>query len=163
MTTFFTSEQPNRVTQAWNRVARYPTYAGAQTAVDRLAKDEFPVEELSIVGSDLQLVEQVIERMSRGKAAGSGAASGAWFGLLLGVLFGIFASGTGFLAAILIGVLTCAAWGAVFGLIAYSASEGRRDFTALQTISAAHYDVIAAHGSVERARVLLGQAGLLPL
>ena len=162
MTMFLTSEQPNRIAQAWNTVARYPNYVGAQTAVDRLAKDGFPVEELSIVGSDLQLVEKVVGRVSPSKAAASGAASGAWFGLLLGVLFGIFASGTGFLAAILIGVLTCAAWGALFGLVAYSTSDGHRDFAGLQSISAAHYDVIATHGSVERARVMLGQAALLP-
>jgi uncharacterized membrane protein len=162
MTMYLTSDQPNRITQAWNTVARYPTYEGAQTAVDRLSKDGFPVEELSIVGSDLQLVEKVIGRLTRSKAVGSGAASGAWFGLLIGLLFGIFASGTGFLAAIFVGLLTGAAWGALFGVVAYAATEGRRDFTALQSISAAHYDVIATHGSVERARVMLGQAGLLP-
>jgi heat induced stress protein YflT len=162
MTMFLTSDQPNRITQAWNTVARYPGYAGAQAAVDRLSKDGFPVEELSIVGSDLQLVEKVTGPMTRRKAAAGGAASGAWFGLLLGLLFGIFASGTGFLAAILLGLATGAAWGALFGLVAYSATEGRRDFTALQSISAAHYDVIATHGSVERASIMLGQAGLLP-
>jgi hypothetical protein len=162
MTTFLTTDQPSRVTQAWNTVARYPNYAGAQAAVDRLAKDGFPVEELSIVGSDLQLVEKVIARVTRSKAAGSGAASGGWFGLLIGMLVGIFASGAGFLAAILVGLLTGAAWGALFGLVAYESTEGRRDFAALQSISAARYDVIAAHGSVERARVMLGQAGLLP-
>ena len=160
MTMFLTTDQPTRVSQAWNTVARYRGYEGAQAAVDRLAKDGFPVEELSIVGSDLQLVKKVTGPMSGRKAVGSGAASGAWFGLLLGLLFGIFA--TGFLAAIFVGVLTGAAWGALFGLAAYSATDGRRDFTALQSISAAHYDVVAAHGSVERARIMLGQAGLLP-
>ena len=55
MTTFLTTDQPSRIDQAWNTVARYRTYEGAQTAVDRLAKDGFPVEELSIVGSNLQL------------------------------------------------------------------------------------------------------------
>jgi len=162
MTTFLTTEQPSRITQAWNTVARYPTYEGAQSAVDRLAKDGFPVEELSIVGSDLQLVEKVLGRMSRSKAAGGGAASGAWFGVFVGMLLGVFASGTGFLAAILLGALTGAVWGALFGLIAYSATDGRRDFTALQSISAGHYDVVASHGAVERARIVLGQAGLLP-
>ena len=162
MTMFVMSDQPNRTAQAWNTVARYPDYAGAQAAVDRLSKEGFPVEELSIVGSDLQLVEKVIGRLSRGKATGNGAASGAWFGLLVGLLVGIFASGAGFLAAILLGVVTGAAWGALFGLVAYSATEGRRDFAAVPSISAAHYDVIATHGAVERARVMLSQAGLLP-
>jgi uncharacterized membrane protein len=162
MTTFLTSDQPNRITQAWNTVARYPNYEGAQAAVDRLSKDGFPVEQLSIVGSDLQLVEKVTGRMTRRTAASGGAASGAWFGLLLGLLFGIFASGTGFLASILLGLATGAAWGALFGLVAYSATEGRRDFATVPSISAAHYDVTATHGSVERARIMLGQAGLLP-
>jgi len=162
MTMFMTSDQPSRVAQAWNTVARYRTYEGAQTAVDRLSKDGFPVEELTIVGSDLQLVEKVVGRMSRGRAAGAGAASGAWFGLLIGLLFGIFSSGTGFLAAILVGVASCAAWGAFFGLIAYETTDGRRDFTGVQSIAAGHYDVIATHATVDRARIVLGQAGLLP-
>ena len=59
-------------------VAAYPTYAQAQAAVEYLAKNEFAVEDVTIVGSDLQLVERVTGRLTRNKVAAAGAASGAW-------------------------------------------------------------------------------------
>ena len=41
--------------------------------VDRLAKAEFPVKQLSIVGSGLKTVERVTGKLSNAKAAGAGA------------------------------------------------------------------------------------------
>ena len=49
----------NPVHAAWNTVARFDDYGSAQRAVDRLSDDGFPVEQLDIVGSDLQMVERV--------------------------------------------------------------------------------------------------------
>ena len=40
-------------------VAAYPTYASAQAAVEHLIKHNFSVQDVTIVGSDLQLVERV--------------------------------------------------------------------------------------------------------
>src|SRR5690606_21961957 len=59
----------------------YDTYDAAQEVVDRLARAEFPVKQVSIVGSDLRTVERVTGKMTYGRAALAGAASGAWFGL----------------------------------------------------------------------------------
>ncbi|UWZ59710.1 hypothetical protein Daura_23555 [Dactylosporangium aurantiacum] len=146
---------------AWNTVARYDDYTSAQAAVDRLSDDGFPVAELSIIGSDLALVEQVTGRLTKGKAALSGAASGAWFGLLFGVLLGMFTSGNGWLAMIAVGLGFGAVWGAAFGFLAHAATKGRRDFTAVRSLAARQYDVIATAAQVDRARVMLGQAGLL--
>ena len=70
-------------------VASYSTYESAQEAVDRLSDHKFPVEHVSIVGSDLQLVEHVIGRLTVARAALAGAASGVWFGLLIGLVFWI--------------------------------------------------------------------------
>ena len=72
-------------------VASFETYAEAQAAVDKLAKAEFPVKELAIVGTDLTSVERITGTLSWGRAAGAGAISGAWFGTFLGLLFFIFA------------------------------------------------------------------------
>ena len=47
-------------------VARYPDYADAQRAVDRLADSRFPVEQTAIVGTDLTLVENVLGRLTTG-------------------------------------------------------------------------------------------------
>ena len=66
-------------------VAAYPAYAQAQAAVEYLAKQDFTVENVTIVGSDLQLVERVTGRLTRGKVVAAGAASGAWMGLFVGL------------------------------------------------------------------------------
>ena len=72
-------------------VGTYDTYLEAQRAVDFLSDKEFPVQHVSIVGSDLRMVENVLGRLTRGRAAAAGAASGAWFGLFVGVLLSAFA------------------------------------------------------------------------
>ncbi|MGN6607718.1 MAG: general stress protein [Jatrophihabitans sp.] len=152
----------NEISTAWNTVARYDDYASAQAAVDRLSDDGFPVAELSVLGSDLRLVEKVTGRLTKGKAALSGAASGAWFGLLMGMLLGIFTTGNAFLGLLAVGLLIGAAWGALFGFLAHAATRGQRDFSAVRSLAAQHYDLIATPGHVDRARFMLAQAGLLP-
>lgn len=147
---------------AWNRVARYDTYEQAQAAVDRLADEHFPVENVDIIGSDLRLVERVTGRMTRGRAAGAGAASGAWFGLFIGLLVGFFTGSHIWLGLILGGLLIGALWGAVFGFVGHAATRGRRDFSSMRTLVAKNYDVIAGGGHTDRARTLLQEAGLLP-
>jgi hypothetical protein len=147
---------------AWNTVASYDDYAGAQAAVDRLSDDGFPVDELSIVGSDLRLVEKVTGRLTKAKAALSGAVSGAWFGLFVGLLLGLFTTGNGWLVMLVVGLGTGAAWGALFGFLAHAATRGRRDFSAIRMLAAQRYDLISTPAQLERARIMLGQAGLLP-
>ena len=51
--------------------------AEAQAIVDRLAKAEFPVSQLAIIGNDLKMVERVTGRLTYGRAALTGSASGA--------------------------------------------------------------------------------------
>jgi hypothetical protein len=154
--------QFNPVATAWNAVARYDDYAGAQAAVDRLSDEGFPVSEVSVVGSDLRLVEQVTGRLTKARAALSGAASGAWFGLLFGMLLALFTTGYGWLVLVGIAVAASAAWGAVFGFLAHAATRGKRDFSAFRALAAGHYDVITTSAQLDRARVILGQAGMLP-
>jgi len=152
----------NPVHAAWNTVARFDDYASAQRAVDRLSDDGFPVEQLDIVGSDLQMVERVTGRLTKWRAAAAGAVSGMWAGLLIGILFGLFTTGHTWLAVIATGVGMGALWGAAFGFGVHLASRGKRDFSSVRVLSAARYDLVARGGSVERARAMLSQAGLLP-
>ncbi|MGR0318235.1 general stress protein [Agromyces sp. ZXT2-3] len=137
-------------------VASYETYQEAQAAVDQLAKAEFPVKELSIVGHDLTSVERITGTLSWGRTAAAGALSGAWFGTFLGLLFFIFSpSGTslGILgAAILIG----AGFGMIFSLVSYSVNRRRRDFTSVMQVLATRYAIIAEPAHVVRARQVLG-------
>jgi len=160
-----TNPEPVRldpISAAWNTVASYPTYEEAQAAVDRLSDDQFPVQFLDIVGSDLRLVERVTGRLTKAKATSAGAVSGAWFGLLIGILVGLFTKGPAWPGLIAGGVLIGATWGAVFGFVGHAATGGRRDFSSTKTLMATRYDIIARGGHAEQAREMLRQAGLQP-
>ena len=154
-----TPQMPTRPTGF--AVAAYPTYAQAQAAVEFLSKGEFAVEDLTIVGSDLQMVERVTGRLTAGKVAAAGAASGASFGLFVGLLMGLFSQLTGgILLLILVSVAAGAGFGALMGMLGYSAAKGRRDFTSASQVVAQRYDVLCQPKSAEQARNLLSRMEL---
>ena len=150
------------ISAAWNTVARFDDYDSAQRAVDRLSDDGFPVEKLDIVGSGLRLVERVTGRLTSSRAATAGALTGLWAGLLFGILLGLFTSGHSFLAVAATGAALGVLWGAAFGYVAHARTRGQRDFSSVRQLVATHYDLIARGGTVDRARNLLSDAGLLP-
>jgi hypothetical protein len=152
----------NPVSAAWNTVARFDAYEDAQRAVDRLSDEGFPVGKLDMVGNDVRLVERVTGRLTTARAAGAGAISGLWAGLLIGALLALFTTGHAWLAVIAIAAGFGALCGAVFGFAAHSATRGKRDFSSVRGLAASHYDLIAREGTVDRARSMLAQAGLMP-
>ena len=137
----------------------YDTYPEAQAIVDHLAKVDFPVAQVSIVGNDLKSVERVTRKLSWSRAALEGALSGAWFGLFLGLLFSFLAppkAGFGlgfFFAAVLIG----AGFGLLFRLVTYAISRRTRDFDSTHQVLATNYQVLVATGQVEAARDALAR------
>ncbi len=137
-------------------VAAYDGYAAAQRAVDFLSDNSFPVEKVSIVGTDLRLVENVLGRLTVARATGAGAISGAWFGLFFGLLLSIFSTRS-WLGILLAAVLIGAAWGAVFGAVAHAATRGRRDFTSTSRLEASQYSVMVAASDADAARQLLAK------
>lgn len=142
-------------------VGSYDTYAEAQRAVDFLSDEKFPVEAVTIVGSDLQLVERVLGRLTWGRAAAAGAMSGLWFGLLVGLLLGLFAEPeSAFFVLILTGLLIGAVFGAISGVLSYAATGGHRDFTSRTQVVAKRYDVLCDSRTAEQARGLLAQLSL---
>jgi hypothetical protein len=119
----------------------YETYAEAQRIVDRLAKADFPVSKVSIVGNDLKTVERVTGKLTYGRAAAAGAASGAWFGLFAGILLFLFSNTPNFAffaAAVIIG----AGFGMLFGIVGYAINRRNRDFTSTHQVLAASYQVV---------------------
>ena len=46
--------------------------------------------------------------------------------------------------------------------MAHARTRGQRDFSSVRQLVATRYDLIAREGTVERARYMLGEAGLLP-
>jgi hypothetical protein len=143
------------------QVGSYEDYQQAQRAVDFLADEKFPVENVTIIGSDLRMVERVTGRLSWGRAIGAGAASGAWFGLFVGLLLGIFApDGSSWVGSVVTGLLIGLVFGAVFGAVGYSAARGQRDFTSTSQVVAARYDVMCHPQFAEQARAALARLSL---
>lgn len=135
-------------------IGRYESYLDAQRAVDFLSDERFPVQFVTIVGTDLKMVERVTGRLTYPRVAGAGAASGAWFGLFVGLLLSLFApqgESVPLLAAILLG----AGFGMMFGLISYALTRGRRDFTSTSQIVASEYEVLCAAEHAQAAREVL--------
>ncbi|WP_369131666.1 general stress protein [Modestobacter sp. I12A-02662] len=143
------------------QVGSYEDYQRAQRAVDFLSDEKFPVENVTIIGSDLRMVERVTGRLSWGRAIGAGAASGAWFGLFVGLLLGIFApDGSSWVGSVVTGLLIGLVFGAVFGAVGYSATRGRRDFTSTSQVVAARYDLMCNPQFAEQARAALARLSL---
>jgi len=138
-------------------VAAYGTYLEAQRAVDFLADKEFPVQNVTIVGTDLRTVERVTGRLTYGRVALAGALSGAWFGLFVGLLLSLFTpeQWIPILPAMAIG----AAFGILFSVISYSLTGGKRDFTSASQIVAGQYELLCAPDVAHRARGLLAEVG----
>jgi hypothetical protein len=139
-------------------VASYGTYLEAQRAVDHLADKQFAVQLVTIVGTDLRMVERVTGRLSYPRVALAGFASGAWFGLFVGLLLSMFSEGTAsptIFAAVLIG----GGFGLLFSVITYSFTGGKRDFTSSSQIVASQYALLCAPEQAHKARALLQEIG----
>ena len=148
----------NRPTQV---IGSTSTYEEAQRIVDYLADHRFPVEQVTIVGAGLNLIEQVTGRRGYLQAATRAALSGAAVGALLGWVFGLFNWVEPLISAVVLaiwGLVIGFVVGAIAGLLAHAATRGRRDFSSVSTVRADRYDVMVASDVADDARQLL--AGL---
>ncbi|WP_020580213.1 general stress protein [Actinopolymorpha alba] len=142
-------------------VGSYPRYVEAQRAVDFLSDNNFPVENVTIVGSDLKLVERVTGRLTQGRAIAIGAGGGAWWGLFVGILLSLFArSGASAIFLVIFGIVIGALFGVIFGWLAYRATGGHRDFTSRTQVVAGTYDVLCEPKHADEARNLLARLAL---
>lgn len=143
-------------------LAVYDTYEQAQRAVDHLSDEEFPVENLLIVGTDLKRVERVTGRLTWGRVAAAGAVSGLWFGVFVGLVITLWVDG-GLLSILASTALFGALFGVVWALLGYAATRGQRDFSSVTAVVATRYEVLVEHKHREAARTILAaQPGLLP-
>ena len=143
------------------QVGSFDSYEQAQSAVDYLSDQKFPVENVTIIGSDLRQVERVTGRLTWGRVLAAGAAGGAWWGLFVGLLLGIFAVEPGaWIGSVVTGLLIGLLFGALFGALGYAATRGRRDFTSASAIVAGRYDVMCNPARAEEARAHLARFSL---
>jgi uncharacterized membrane protein len=141
-------------------VGTFPTYAKAQEAVDYLSDNEFPVENVTIVGTGLRLVEQVTGRLTRGRVIQAAALTGALWGLFIGGVMLLFGGNNVSIVVPIITALIGAAFGALSGSMAYAATGGKRDFTSRSGVVATSYEVVCQAKVAEDARNLLGRLAL---
>ncbi len=136
----------------------YDRYEQAQKVVDYLSDNEFAVQNLAIVGTELRTVERISGRLTRGKVALASAASGIWLGLFIGVAFALFGGGNavGFVITL---VILGAVFGAVWSQIGYSAITrgGTRDFSSISQVVATKYEVLVEHKLAEQAREMIAR------
>ncbi len=134
----------------------YERYVAAQKAVDFLADQGFPVQNLEIVGTELRSIERVTGRLTRGRIAAAGALSGLWLGLFVGIAFSLFSTQNQ-LRFLLTTPLLGAAFGLVWSQLGYSAAtrNGNRDFASVSQVVATKYEVLVAHTHAAPARELL--------
>ncbi|SKC50897.1 general stress protein [Krasilnikoviella flava] len=142
---------------AGDEVAAYDTYLEAQQAVDYLSDHKFAVEHVTIVGTDLRMVERVTGRLSYGRVALAGALSGAWFGFFVGLLLSLF-GGTGMGGVLLVGIGLGAGFGLLFSVLSYALTGGRRDFTSSSQIVASTYAILCAAEQASEARSMLRES-----
>jgi len=144
-------------------IGSYATYQEAQRAVDFLAEKQFAVEDVTIVGVDLMLVERVLGRLTWGRVLITGGISGAWFGLFVGFLLAMFGSGPEVsYQPILVGLASGVLFGLVFAAISYASSRGRRDFSSASQLVAGRYDVLCQPRNAEQGRDLLAKLAMRP-
>ena len=138
-------------------IADFESYLDAQKAVDFLSDKEFPVQLVTIVGTDLRMVERVTGRLTYARVALAGAASGAWFGLFVGLLLSLFTAGASMFQTVLPALLIGAGFGMLFGVISFSFTGGKRDFTSTSQIVASRYSVLCGEEQAGQARQLIGE------
>lgn len=136
-------------------IASLDSYEAARSVVDGLAKQDFPVSTVSILGSHLRTVERVTGRMSFGKAALGAVGTGVMLGLFVGLLVLIVTPGVGF--ETLIAILPVAiGFSVIWSVIGYAVNPQRRQFTSVMQVVATHFDVVVPRELAGKARGLLG-------
>ena len=137
-------------------VGQYKHYEEAQAAVDFLSDEQFPVENLLIVGADLKSVERITGRRTWGTVLAQGAVSGIGTGIFVGLMLVLFTGGqAGVAPVLLVGLLLGVLIGTVTTAIGYALSQGKRDFNSMRQTVATSYEVLSEHKVAAKARELL--------
>ncbi len=138
-----------------DEIAVYTSYLDAQRAVDFLADADFAVQKVTIVGTDLKMVERITGRRTYMHAALQGAASGAWLGLFLGLMFMLLTPGAQLLDIFLPALLIGAGFGMLWGVVGHALTGGRRDFSSTSQVMASRFAVLCLSEAAGEARRLL--------
>lgn len=156
------TQNPNiPIVPVGREVAAFDSYLEASKAVDALADADFPVEAVTIVGTDLKMVERVTGKLTWGKVLLSGAVSGALLGLMLSVFLLLLSPEVGW-PIVLVWTLAGALSFAFAQGMLYAMSGGQRDFSSTgQGVVATRYGVQVAPEHAAKATALLREKGII--
>jgi hypothetical protein len=124
--------------------------------VDYLSDQQFPVEQVTIVGVDLMQVERVTGRLTWPKVVGGGILTGAWLGIFIGLVLGFFAPNPW--SALLTGLIAGVIFGLISSAVPYAMARGTRDFSSTMQLVAGRYDVLCDPQNAEKALDLIAAA-----
>ena len=135
-------------------IAAYQTHEQAENAVRKLEKAGIPIDEISIIGRDFQVREDIEGYYRPSDAAKEGAGLGAWFGGLFGLLsgFGLFVfpvAGPLIVLGPLAGLIAGAATGAGIGSLV----------SALMSLGLSRDEALKAEARVEAGEFLVAVTG----
>lgn len=140
-------------------IADYASYQEAVGLVNHLVDQNFPAQQISIVGSQLKTVERVRARLTYARIALAGALTGSWLGLFIGILFGpaLTVSESGepvLLPADLFGAVVIGAGvGMLFNVIRFSLNRAKRSFLSSSAVVAERYEVVVPGNLSQDARL----------
>lgn len=142
-------------------VGEFTNYLDASAMVERLIANEFKPHNVSIIGHDPVLVEQVRSRLGYGRVALSGLITGFWIGLIFAVLIGagitvgpdgeVGFNSQQFMAVL---VVSCGI-GMLFNIVRFSLAKNRRGFLSSQTPVATRYEVVVPESEAAKAQQAL--------
>lgn len=138
----------------------YSSYQQAREVVDRLATGEFDVKQVSIVGTDLRMVERVRGKLTYASVALRSAIQGALFGAMLGLLLSLVDPARAGLQILATAAIGAAIW-IIMGVIGMSMRKSRGGgFDSVQQLVPTSFDVVCAFESAAQAKgILRGGAG----
>lgn len=136
-------------------VAAYKTYQEASAAVDTLSQSDFPLPGVSIVGTDLHMVDKVMGRLTPARVALGGASQGLTWGLLMTFVFMIFSETFTYLIP-LFAVGAGVGVGVLMAMFTWMNRRGKRSFASQSQLVATRYAVLVEE-ETQRAYDLLQQ------
>jgi ABC-type multidrug transport system fused ATPase/permease subunit len=139
-------------------LGRFENYPDAQEMVNTLVSNGITAGALSIVGTDVTLVERVTGKIGYGRAALSSAISGSWLGAIAGLIV-VVIDPNDFITPVLAGILIGSGAGMVIGMMIFTFSKGkRRLYRSMQQVIAQSYRVLVESAEHQKATQALARA-----
>lgn len=141
-----------------SEVASYRNYEDATKALEVLSAADFPMQSVSVVGTDLHVVERIRSKLTPAKVALTGAGQGLTWGILMALMVMVFSE----TYTPLIPMLAIAAgvgMGIVLAMVSWVGPRGRRSFAAESQLVATRYAVLVSEQTQRAYGLLQGTSG----